>query len=111
MGMTTVSFKKKLEEIKTLESKLRDYKQKKHVYETLLLTDNLSDEEYDYANMKADYYQHAFTCTCIRLREIKTELRNICNVDAFGYDSPCIMNDSYYDKKFKADGYLVGIRL
>lgn len=111
MGMTTVIFKKKREEIKTLESKLRDYKQKKRAYETLLLTDNLSDEEYEYANMKADYYQHAFTYTCIRLREIKTELHDNCNVDAFSYDSPCIMDDRYYEKKFKADGYLVGIRL
>lgn len=111
MAMTTVSFKKKLEEVKQLESDLRGYKEKKHVYETLLMTDKLSDEEYNYANMKADYYQHAFNYTCDRLRQLKTELRDICNVDAFGYDSPCAMDDSYYDRKLKTNGYLVGIKL
>lgn len=111
MAMTTGSFRKKLEKIRQLESDLRGYKEKCHLYETLVLADSLSSEERDYAEMKADYYQYACLHTIARIRELKNELSDICNVQAFGYDSPCVMDDSYYDRKFRTDGYFNGIRL
>lgn len=111
MTARTGSLKCKLEKIRKLEADVRDYKEKKELYESMLTSGSLNDEEYDYAKMKADYYQHAFGHSCDELREMKIELRKDCNVDAFGYDSPGIVDDSYYEKMFKNYGYLVGIRL
>lgn len=109
--MKTVNYNRKLENIKQLEAKVKYYKEMKDYYETLFMNCDLNNPDIARIERDMKYYQVRFKDSLMILRELKIELRDICNVDAFGYDCPCRLDDSYYEKKFKHDGYLVGIRL
>ena len=111
MAMTTKSIYENMARIERVEEKLKYYESKMKFYKNELKHYEYMDAvEYSFVERRAFEYERKFAATCAELREMKIELRGKYNLDAYGYDSPGLVDDSYYEKKFKTDGYFVAIK-
>ena len=95
--------------LRDLEARVKNLKINKEYYEDLFENIGICErtaqieKEMKWARVRYDRAVND-------LREYKVSLRELYNMDAFGYDSPCNMDDQYYEKKFRQDGYLNGIK-
>ena len=112
MVMTTVSIRKRLENIKDLEKHVKYCESQMKFYQSLARSgEELNNEDYEFVRDRANKYAEDFNRACDMLRDAKIELNSICNMQAMSYDSPGIVGDRYYENQFKTNGYLIGIRL
>lgn len=111
MAMTTVSLKQKMEQVRELEADVKYYKAQKDLYELHYQNGIVQDERGMNVETLMRRYRNAYEYSIERLRLYKLELDKICNMEAFGYDSPILLDESWYEKQFKQNGYFIGIRL
>ena len=110
MAMTNSCLKKQMDSIKEYENRVKHYKELKDLYEELFNQGIMLDDKRRNVEHMMRRYRAEYDASVKNLHLYKMELNNTYNVDAFGYDTPILLDDSYYEKRFKQHGCFVGIK-
>ena len=111
MARPNLFLRTQLEKLVKMEEDVKRYKKLKDLYETMYY----EGIEYDDGRRRVFdmlvIYRRAFDNSVDELNEYKSKLDKIVNLDAFSRDYTDVLDDDYYDRQFKQNGYIIGIRL